>query len=152
MHFLHFHLSDTLLEDLTIYIEPGGTATEGVDYAVLPDSIIIPAGTTTITLEVPIFDDNIDEGIETLSIISEDLNCKQANTVESEINILDRAIFDIAPDTTICINDSTEIWASGGLSFLWLDGDFDDPTDSMQLVFPYGYHLLSCRNYLCNLY
>lgn len=42
------------------------TATPGVDYAPLPSSVVIPAGSTQFILPVTIFNDNIPEGIETI--------------------------------------------------------------------------------------
>ena len=43
-----------------------GTATAGVDYAALPDSVTIPAGMTFVTLPVAILDDDLAEPAETI--------------------------------------------------------------------------------------
>ena len=46
-----------------------GTATEGLDYAPLSTVVTIPAGQTTLTLEVEVYDDVYFEGDETVEIV-----------------------------------------------------------------------------------
>ena len=47
---------------------PGGTATEGADYSVLPRSVVIPAGASQAMFSVPVIDDLWLEGAETVTV------------------------------------------------------------------------------------
>jgi hypothetical protein len=47
---------------------PSGTATEGCDYAALPRTVVIPAGSLQATLAVPVLDDIWLEGAETVTV------------------------------------------------------------------------------------
>lgn len=53
------------LEEMII-IEYGGEAINGVDYTLLPDTIIFEPGVESITFEIIAFQDGLDEGIETV--------------------------------------------------------------------------------------
>lgn len=50
-------------------ISPTSTATEGVDYASLPNPIIIPAGQTFVQIPITVFPDLILEGNETITLL-----------------------------------------------------------------------------------
>ena len=66
---VHFQIPQPLSNDLVLNYTIAGTATIGVDYDAIPDSIVIPAGQTIATLPIsPIFD-GIVEGIETVHLI-----------------------------------------------------------------------------------
>lgn len=51
---------------LTIYLDVSGTATSGVDYEALPDSVVIPAGSGSVTINVTANVDGEDEEPETV--------------------------------------------------------------------------------------
>ncbi len=54
--------------DLRVNFSVGGTASNGVDYVALPDSILIPAGSLSATLPVHVIDDRLVEGPETVTV------------------------------------------------------------------------------------
>lgn len=58
------------LEEVVVYlnIDNTSTATEGVDYAELPDSFVLNIGLNRDTLWLDIFNDLLEEGIETINI------------------------------------------------------------------------------------
>ena len=55
-----------LSEDLTVFYELGGTASNGVDYAELPGRVTIPKGSDRAQFVVKPIDDNLPEGTETV--------------------------------------------------------------------------------------
>ena len=79
----------------------GGTATSGSDYTALSGSVTIPAGATTATITVPIINDLIDDGTETVIVT---LTAKTAGDADisigapnsATINLLDND-FTITP-------------------------------------------------------
>ncbi|ACU62526.1 Calx-beta domain-containing protein [Chitinophaga pinensis] len=58
----------TVNEDVTVNFTVTGTATAGTDYTALGTSIIIPAGQNSVTLAVPVLDDQIIEGTESVTV------------------------------------------------------------------------------------
>lgn len=58
----------------TIYLSTAGTATNGVDYTLIPDSLVFEIGETEINLEIEAFHDGIVEGLETVILIIENEN------------------------------------------------------------------------------
>ncbi|SFP14031.1 Calx-beta domain-containing protein, partial [Chitinophaga sp. YR627] len=58
----------TVNEDVTVNFTVAGTATAGTDYTALGTSVIIPAGQNSITLPVPVLDDQIIEGTESVTV------------------------------------------------------------------------------------
>ncbi len=67
--------SGPMTASLTVYYAIGGTASNGVDYLLLPGSVTIPAGETSARIVVDPIDDNIPEHAETVQ-----LRLKPANT------------------------------------------------------------------------
>ncbi|HZT80608.1 MAG TPA: Ig-like domain-containing protein [Gemmataceae bacterium] len=57
-----------LSTDLTVYYEVGGTATAGEDYALLPGSVVLPAGADSADIPVTAYNDMVDEGQETVVV------------------------------------------------------------------------------------
>ncbi len=68
-----FAISEPLPYDYVIYFNIGGTATNGVDYATISDSVVIAAGDTFTDLMINILADTDNENVESivLSILSE---------------------------------------------------------------------------------
>jgi len=104
---------------VTINYVIGGTATNGVDYASIPNSITIPANQTQAWLNVNVINDNIPEGAESLTISI--LDPCYGNIIDSTtLFIQDTLIATITPDTTVCPGNTTiNLEASGGASYLW---------------------------------
>jgi gliding motility-associated-like protein len=55
-------------QEEVVYLEISGTATNGVDYTLLPDSIVFPPGVQTISFPIQAPEDNITEGPEQVII------------------------------------------------------------------------------------
>lgn len=106
---------------------PTSTATPGVDYETLPDSIIIPAGEMYYDLVVQAIPDQLIEGTENI-ILEMDVPCS-CSIPFSEILITDNAPLEVAPsDETVCNGEPVIITPdiSGGigtLTYLWSNGD-----------------------------
>lgn len=63
-----FQLTSPLPNNYTIHFGVGGTAVNGVDYQLVEDSVVIPAGDTTFTVNINTIDDGIAEGTETIKL------------------------------------------------------------------------------------
>lgn len=61
-------LSTTSATNTVISYTVGGTATSGSDYTALPLSVTVPAGSTTATINVPVINDAVVEGAETVVV------------------------------------------------------------------------------------
>ncbi|MBK8557586.1 MAG: choice-of-anchor L domain-containing protein [Lewinellaceae bacterium] len=107
-------------------ISPNSTATWGVDYAALPNPIIIPAGATYIDIPITAFQDFIAEGDETI-ILNVGSSCS-CSTSEVEFIIKDKPPLEVTlDDQTLCGGSSATLTPalSGGLSpftYLWNTG------------------------------
>ncbi len=107
-------------------IDPNSSATNGIDFSMLPSSITIPAGQTQFILPFDIFDDNLTEGIETLILnLSNPCTCDEASV---ELQISDMIPLEVfTPDLEFCSETTTQIPTdvSGGVlnySYLWDNG------------------------------
>jgi antitoxin component of MazEF toxin-antitoxin module len=58
----------TVSEPVTITYTVSGTAAAGTDYTTLTGSVVIPANTNSATISVPVIDDNVLEGTETVIV------------------------------------------------------------------------------------
>jgi gliding motility-associated-like protein len=110
-------------------VDPSSTATEGVDYAMLPDSVVIPAGSNTFSLPITVFADNIAEGQESIIItLSNPCNCN-AGTIELLIEDPPPLEVSLSPQTfcgppgSITLNPSVSGGVpSTGLNYSWSNG------------------------------
>ncbi len=118
------NLNEDLIVEFTI--DPNSTATNGVDFSMLPNSITIPAGETQFILPFDIFDDDLVEGIETLILnLSNPCTCDEASV---DLQISDMEPLEVfTPDMVFCSETTTQISAnaSGGVlnyTYLWDNG------------------------------
>ena len=65
---LTFNLPTVAENDIPIDYTIFGTATPGVDYSAIPSDLFIPAGESSITIPIEVFEDGIDEPVETIGI------------------------------------------------------------------------------------
>jgi len=115
----------------TIYLTMGGTATNGVDYTLIPDSLVFEIGVTTISLEIEAFHDGIIEGLESVIISVENENICGGENLQSSFTfyIDEYDPLEVIPhDGLIDCGEPIvlEPEASGGsppLSFLWSTGE-----------------------------
>jgi len=86
---VHFTLPQPLSSNFVLHYTVGGTAINGVDYQMIPDSVIIQAGQTSTTLPISPYYDGVTEGNETVFLIFTN-TCGVQDTVT--INIWDYII------------------------------------------------------------
>ncbi|MBI5913903.1 MAG: choice-of-anchor L domain-containing protein [Bacteroidetes bacterium] len=123
---------------LNFTIDPGSTATPGVDYQPFGNQIVIPPGLNTFTLPVTIFNDNIVEGIETIILSLTNACSCSSFSIELEIHDPPPVFVDLA-DQDICAGAPAilEPTPSGGIpnttfDYLWNTGS----TASSLIVVP----------------
>jgi len=124
-----FHLQSNAITNDTIHYTIGGTATNGVDYTLIPDYVVIPAGMDSTYLVINPFMDNIPEGTETVILNIPMVNCSGSTTFHDTIFILDNFTLTaiVGNDTSICQEQSITLHAqhTGGqapYSYLWNTG------------------------------
>ncbi len=120
-----------LSQTVTVPILVSGTATEGVDYTNIPNSVTFNPGQTTITFNISAFADGAAEGIETIDLDFQLMDpCGNLNPY-----LLSLQIGDIEPVTVtvnsvdkLCPQDEAVLTAvpgggSGPYIFLWSTGE-----------------------------
>jgi len=116
---------------MTIPINVSGTATEGVDYSSLPNSITFPAGVSQVTFSFDAFQDGIVEGSENILIefpITDPCGNITPIVIELFIQDIDPVAVDITGPTITCPGESVTLTAnpSGGAptyTYLWNTGE-----------------------------
>ncbi|RME95854.1 MAG: hypothetical protein D6772_12635, partial [Bacteroidetes bacterium] len=137
---LIFSRGDSVItNDLVVHYDilATSTATEGVDFSEIPDSIIIPAGVYEDTVTVQLFADNVPEGDEFFTI-KLDNPCK-CSRGELSFSIIEPPPLtaNISGRQEICLSEAIELAVTptsgnGLISYLWENGD----TDSLYNVAP----------------
>ncbi len=116
---------------LTIPVNVSGTATEGVDYTNLPNSVTFPAGVGQIQFSFDAFEDGIAEGLETIILSFPIVDpCGNVNPIVLNLAIQDTEPVEVeitGADIT-CPGDEIELFAtaSGGAppyTYLWSTGE-----------------------------
>lgn len=107
-------LSQALSTPLTINLSYGGTATPGVDYTVPPGTIVVPAGETSLTVQVPTVTDNLVESDRTLTV---SLAASSSYTVGSPSSASVTITSQVVPKLSITANTST-VAQGGAASFV----------------------------------
>ena len=91
-------------------------AEEGVDYVTWPDQITIPAGQKSITIEVEIINDNIEEGDEFIYLdVFKNICFRDTIAIPIKDNLLQ--LIQLPEDTIICEGDGLNIAALIPLNF-----------------------------------
>ena len=90
--------------DYTIF----GTATPGIDYSAIPPDLTIPAGETTITIPIVVFEDGIVEPTETIGIDIQRDACNR-DTFYLLLNDNQLGALDLGPDTVICADAPVQL-------------------------------------------
>jgi uncharacterized protein (TIGR02145 family) len=124
-----FKLQSPALVNDTIHYTIGGTATNGIDYTTIPDSVVIPAGMDSVFLTIHPLMDNIAEGTEMIILDIPMLNCSGGTIYHDTIYILDNFTLTAfaGNDTSVCQGQSVTLHAqhAGGqaaYSYLWNTG------------------------------
>jgi gliding motility-associated-like protein len=98
-----------VVNDTVLHFTIGGTAINGVDYNFLPDSLIIPAGSSGGAFVISAINDATAEGPERVTIYRT-FGCAASILDSATITIYDSLIMQVLnPDTTICLGDSIQI-------------------------------------------
>lgn len=123
-----------------ICLSYGGTAINGLDYPMLPDTLIIQPGSTIATLSLAPIQDNIAEpGFET--VVIRRLNCCTLEPIDSvTIRVRDSLKMElISKDTALCAGDQVTLHATGDptFSFIWLPtAGIANPNDTLTFANP----------------
>lgn len=117
----------------TVQLIIGGTATAGVDYSALPDSVTFLPGQDSITFNFSTFFDAIAEGTETVTIQIVNENCGGTYSSSLIINIVEAEALTVLSlgELNICPGDSIMLTAqvsggSGGYQVEWENVGFGD--------------------------
>lgn len=135
-----FELSEMADEDTWLPIDVAGSATNGVDYLELPDSIFFPIGYSQAEVEIIPFEDYESEWTETVKIIYNSSLCGiNLDTVSVQIKDYEEMYINTTPDTTINCNTSATIGITdlGGFdpyTVVWSTGDSTDSITVAPLI------------------
>ncbi|MNJ82955.1 PKD domain protein [compost metagenome] len=118
-------------QPLTIPIIVSGTATEGVDYTNIPNSVTFAAGQSTINFNFSAFADGITEGIETINLDFQTLDaCGNLSPFMLNLQIGDIQPVEVTVNSVdkLCPQDEAVLTAvpsggSGPYTFLWSTGE-----------------------------
>ncbi|MES2619899.1 MAG: choice-of-anchor L domain-containing protein, partial [Bacteroidota bacterium] len=112
-------LSQAQATDMNVPITITGTATNGTDYTTIPSTVVIPAGQLSVTINMDPLVDGITEAAETVTISIPDV-CTGLASSSATLTIQDDVPANItAADSTLCAGQSTQLTASGGLTYSW---------------------------------
>ncbi len=122
-----FTLDKPTSYDRTVHFSIGGTATNGVDYTHIPDSVVIPAGSDSVSLLINTLVDNLPEGTETVQLIVNTSSCS-SDTLLININDYTAVSVNINSPPAVCVGDSallstTVLNGSVPFSYAWSTGD-----------------------------
>jgi len=122
-----FHLPDTTADTLVVHYTIGGTATNGVDYLWVSDSLVFLPGTDSTCVEIVPIADGIVEGDETINFTFQISVCGGNLTYTSIIRDNNPIIANCSSDTSICLGTSAniDVGATGGLGnylYQWNNG------------------------------
>jgi gliding motility-associated-like protein len=112
--FVTFRSTDTITYSKVIRYSISGTAINGVDYVFLPDSVIMPAGTDSVSIVVHALYDTLTEGDETVLINYQESNCKGAFGGIDTVLISDNSLITVSlgPDLELCPGDTAVLTAA----------------------------------------
>jgi len=130
--FFAFSHSDTS-STFVLHFEVAGTATNGIDYTFIPDSIVIPVGQEHDTIFVNPFIDSQNDPNESVSILILYENCGGWDTLSATLTITDYNPLGITlPEDSlnVCLTDELTLFLdatpTGGLppqSIIWSTGE-----------------------------
>jgi len=126
-----FSTSQAVTSDLTINFNVGGTAVSGVDYAAIPNSVTIPAGSNSVSFDiVPTFNGQPGPTVDVVITAQTTLCSGMDSVVVYILNNLFLTTQSISNDTVIC-GDTINLFIqpTGGIppnAYAWDTGDTTD--------------------------
>ncbi len=122
-----------LTESVPIELTVGGTATSGVDYSAVPESLEIPIGEDSIVVYFDAYDLGVPQGDETIILTFENGCPCDAGTTQHTITIIDAFEVDpeIANDSPICVGDDATLTVTlntpdpDNVTIEWNTGEID---------------------------
>lgn len=118
--FVDFGIAAASNSPTTIRYVIGGTATNGVDYQQIPDSVVIPAGQTTVRVNITTIPDTVNDPVETVELYLYTLVCDTLFydtvivTITEDVPVLN------AQDVTICKGEQVQLQVGGGVTYEWI--------------------------------
>lgn len=120
-----------LSQSVTVPIIVSGTATEGVDYTIIPNTVTFSPGQSVITFNFSAFADGVTEGIETIDLDFQLLDaCGNLNPFLLNLQIGDIEPVQVTVNSVdkLCPQDEAVLTAvpsggSGPYTFLWSTGE-----------------------------
>jgi len=112
--FVNFTFPRMYDEDTEWDVEFEGMAQEGSDFIwTHGPTITLPAGQSTLSLDIDVVNDMIDEGPETFKIkLSKNWGCGKVELTEAQISIRDRLLVEINGPTTVCKGQNINLSAN----------------------------------------
>ncbi len=115
---LSFDLSFPPIDTFAVAVTIEGTATNGTDFTLVPDTIYFYPGDTAYTIDFTTISDGLDEGMETI-VISVDIGCTIGLDDTLVLYVYDALPLEISNDTLICPDDPAFLTASGAETYSW---------------------------------
>lgn len=103
------------------FIEFGGTATNGVDIAMIPDSVELNIGDTEVAIPLETVNDALAEGVEGFYLnLFNDFGCGRIKFDSIYITIKDEIKVEAVQDTFYaCLGNNVQLFAEGAQDFKW---------------------------------
>jgi len=138
-----FNLGAPAAVPTTISWTIGGTATNGVDYTLIPTSVTIPIGLSSGSIIIDALLDGLTEGTETVILTVQALICGQPVIVTVPIADNSPLTAVCSPDVTICAGSTTiSVTPSGGygtIAYNWNNGAGTNSSASVSPVVTTNY-------------
>jgi len=118
-----FHYPTPLQNNDTLHFQIAGTATAGLDYvaSAIPANLIIPAGASSGSISIPILNDGVADGGETIQLIYADTALCGTQIVMDTftVYILDAPTSSVGPDKVVCSGEATTIGISPSFGHIY---------------------------------
>jgi len=131
---LLFQMPYAYTNDIILYYETSGTFTNGGDVFNLPGYVEVPAGVTSVAVDIIPISDNIEEENETIIFSFPFVNeCVDQSDIEITINNVEPIILSVPNGSTVCSGQEVilEGYYSGGvepMTYFWTTPDGDVST------------------------
>ncbi|MEM9984596.1 MAG: PKD domain-containing protein, partial [Bacteroidota bacterium] len=131
-----FTLSQVPQDTLKFALSYGGTASMGLDYLPLPDTVVFPPGVDTIHWPVVILSDALVEGVETLTIVYQGAQACSGQVLGDSAEFMIREqpfwVFPLPDTLTLCSGGAASLTlpSQAGWTYQWSDSTGIDTPSS----------------------